>query len=373
MRLSSRVPSGLLIAASVAVALSTSSAIAAPLAGQLVVTPGHGEPDGFVVSGRALEARAPDPLSTRDSKLKNLGRTLDALESDELRQVDITVTVAGHDYAATTDVDGFFTVAVRGLDGADALPPGPVPIRVAFAAPDKVTGAPVDSVVQILTPGGLALISDIDDTVLVTEATDKPRMLARVLTANAEQLTPVAGAADAYQRLRTDGVEAVFYVSSSPAALAPRLLRFLEKNGFPPGPMALKNLGDDALLAHGDYKRGRIEQVLRAHPTTRFLLVGDSGEHDPEIYDGIRTAHPDQIAGIAIRQVPGRTDPPGRLRGMIPLPAAWRPLDLVAVRAAVVAARNVARAATPTRPADVVDDHPDSPGDTSRPVEVIAH
>jgi phosphatidate phosphatase APP1 len=320
--------------AAFAVAVSSSSlAGPAPIQrARVVVYDGHGSPAGFEVRGRVLVDRGLPRASADDGAGENLRRTINDIDSDELRGVDLTVTVAGVGYGATTDADGVFKVRVKGLVGPVALPVGALPVEAtlssSFATADAARG-----VVHVAPPTGLALVSDIDDTVVKTFVTDKRRMAREVLLKNARQLEPVEGAAAAYARARTSGVDAVFYVSSSPQNLYDRLTSYLRERGFPAGTLFLKNLGEDALFGHDDYKLEQLERIARAHPGLRFVLSGDSGERDPEIYREFRRRHPDRVVAIVMRVVPGSKDlSAARFADMITVDDRW-PDDGVIVRA----------------------------------------
>ena len=97
----------------------------------------------------------------------------------------------------------------------------------------------------------------------------------------------------------------VFYVSSSPWNLHSFLLAFLRHRGFPPGPVLLRDLLGTA--AGREQKHGRIQEVLDLHPQLAFVLIGDSGEEDPEIYADVVRANPGRILAVYIREV--RLDP----------------------------------------------------------------
>ena len=104
---------------------------------------------------------------------------------------------------------------------------------------------------------------------------------------------------------------AFHYVSSSPWQLYEPLASFLSDTGFPEGSLDLRlfrikdrtalNLGADSLTT----KPPVIEQLLQAYPERRFILVGDSGERDPEVYALIARKYPAQILRIFIRDVTG--------------------------------------------------------------------
>jgi phosphatidate phosphatase APP1 len=282
---------------------------------RVVVYDGWGTPEGFRVSGRVLEdhgERAPRPDA---SALDNLGASLDALESDEVRGVDVVIHVGSATFSATTDADGVFEVVCKGLSGRQALPPGPIAVDVELAA--RGFSAPrATGFVHIVDGAGVALVSDVDDTVVKTHVVDKVKMAGTVLLRNARQLEPVIGAAENYVAARDAGVVAFFYLSGSPQNLYPRLRTFLDDHDFPRGPIVLKNLGDDKLVAHDEYKLSRLERLAAALPRLRFVLVGDSGERDPEIYRAFRDRHPDRVVAVVIRKVPGsRRVEPARFHG----------------------------------------------------------
>jgi phosphatidate phosphatase APP1 len=100
----------------------------------------------------------------------------------------------------------------------------------------------------------------------------------------------------------------VFYVSSSPWNLHGFLRSFLEHRGFPLGPLLLRDfLGTGERRTHATGKLAGIQEVLTTHPYLRFVLLGDSGQHDPEIYAEAVRRYPGRILAVYIREV--RLDP----------------------------------------------------------------
>jgi len=98
----------------------------------------------------------------------------------------------------------------------------------------------------------------------------------------------------------------VFYVSSSPWHLYGPLVDFMRLQGIPLGPLLLREIGlRDVfkLTKHGNHKLEKIELILRFYPRMRFVLIGDSGERDPEIYAEILRRHPNSVRMIYIRNV----------------------------------------------------------------------
>lgn len=152
---------------------------------------------------------------------------------------------------------------------------------------------------------GLSVVSDIDDTIKVSQVTDKRALLANTFL---KPFEAAPGMAVVYRRLAAAG--AVFhYVSSSPWQLYPHLRRFMDTAGFPLGSFHLRafRLKDETLFSlfksSQETKPSVIEGLLAAHPKRAFILIGDSGEADPEIYGDIARRHPGRIRHIYIRSV----------------------------------------------------------------------
>jgi hypothetical protein len=153
---------------------------------------------------------------------------------------------------------------------------------------------------------GLSVVSDIDDTIKVTQVLDRQAMVANSFL---KAFQPVEGMPELYKRLA--GKPAVFhYVSASPWQLYPDLRDFLQKD-FPQGTISLRKLrwkdssGVEFLWKDSlAYKTDTIAGLMQRFPQRKFLLIGDSGEKDPEVYDAIRRRFPAQIVGILIRIPP---------------------------------------------------------------------
>jgi phosphatidate phosphatase APP1 len=148
------------------------------------------------------------------------------------------------------------------------------------------------------------ILSDVDDTILQTGVQRVGRMVLQTITGSALTRTPFEGAAELYRDLAAD-VNPVFYISSSPWNLHAFLVAFLRHHGFPLGPVLLRDLL--GTWAGREQKHDRIREVLDLHPDLPFVLVGDSGEHDAQIYADIVREYPDRVLAVYIREV--RLDP----------------------------------------------------------------
>lgn len=159
--------------------------------------------------------------------------------------------------------------------------------------------------VLLVPPEGLSVVSDIDDTIKHTAVHSRREML---LNTFARPFEATPGMAAHYRRLARVADTRFHYLSASPIQLFPALSDFVRSAGFPPGSMHLRESTTWRTLVPGDqdsrrHKRAMIEQLLADFPLRRFLLVGDSGEADPEIYAEVAREHPVRIEAVVIRDV----------------------------------------------------------------------
>ena len=169
---------------------------------------------------------------------------------------------------------------------------------------------------QLIGQTGVSVISDIDDTIKHSDVADRRRLLRNTFL---KEFEAVGGMSEVYQNWSADGA-AFHYVSSSPWQLYSALDELLTEAGFPAGSFHLRNirLRDPSVLrllfARRSGKRRIIHKIVKMFPHRQFVLVGDSGERDPEIYGHVARSFPNQIQRIVIRRVEGRRLSDERLR-----------------------------------------------------------
>jgi phosphatidate phosphatase APP1 len=172
--------------------------------------------------------------------------------------------------------------------------------------------------VNLIGPTGLSIISDIDDTIKHSQVGDHKALLANTFL---RKFKPVPGMPELYRQCADKGI--VFhYVSGSPWQLYLPLAEFLEAERLPEGSFHLKQfrLKDRSMLgllqSQEATKLAAIEPILAAYPDRQFILIGDSGEQDPEIYAKVAQRHGGQVAAIFIRNVTGETIDNARFRAV---------------------------------------------------------
>ncbi|MFN7140092.1 MAG: phosphatidate phosphatase App1 family protein [Limisphaerales bacterium] len=168
-------------------------------------------------------------------------------------------------------------------------------------------------IIYLVEPQGLTVVSDIDDTIKITEVLSRRSAL---LNTFAREFRPVPGMTDLYRRWAADSAIHFHYLSASPGQLYPPLAEFLQSNRFPPGSVHLRAFDSKKeilrLTSPTKYKPFIIEDLLLRYPERRFVLVGDSGEMDPEIYGDIARKYPGRVEKIFIRDVTGERGPSPR-------------------------------------------------------------
>ncbi|HSK56039.1 MAG TPA: phosphatase domain-containing protein [Jiangellales bacterium] len=169
-------------------------------------------------------------------------------------------------------------------------------------------GDPAVERVRVVGPDErLGIISDIDDTVMVT-ALPRPLLAAwNTFVRHETKRRPVPGMAELYERLCSADHDAPFvYLSTGPWNLAPALVRFMRRHGFPAGPLLMTDWGptpDRWFRSGREHKRTSLRRLLQDLPGVSWVLVGDDGQHDPQIYDELVRAEPEAVRLVAIRQL----------------------------------------------------------------------
>jgi phosphatidate phosphatase APP1 len=274
---------------------------------------GYGTDGRVRVRGRVLEDEGIPAAGERDSSWRNVLNALRRFESDEVPGARVRVRIAGAVQELVTDAEGYFDTWIA---PREALPADKLwhDVALELLAPRNPVHASPIAIGRVLIPPAtakLGVISDLDDTVVQTGATDARALLRSVFLANARTRLPFPGVASLYRALQ-QGVDGdqnnpVFYVSSSPWNLYDVLSEFLALREMPEGPIMLRDWGlsERELLptSHGSHKTEAIRSIVELYPTLPFVLIGDSGQEDPEIYREIVARYPSRILAIYIRNV----------------------------------------------------------------------
>ena len=274
---------------------------------------GFADARGIEAMGRVL---ANEPLGgprEDDGWWDNLLNTYRRFESDEVADAELEVRYRRDGQALNSDHEGYYSVSM-----AAAAPARDAPLwenaTVSLADGRLATPQPL---LQVLPDAGIGIISDIDDTVLESGITSLKTAAQLAFLHNARTRKPLPGVAALYRALQA-GRNPLFYVSSSPYNLYDLLEDFMELNGIPFGPVYLRDLGTDEgkfikTQGHG-HKLERALWLIERMPQLRWILLGDSGQADAELYAEAARSHGDRIAAVYIRDIDPGSDSDRDLR-----------------------------------------------------------
>jgi phosphatidate phosphatase APP1 len=277
---------------------------------------------------------------------KRLGRAWNLLISPTVPQAWVRISFGGQQQIAETDRHGFFCTCFEAEP-----PPGDgiwqtFDARLLSPSPGSATG----EVMVAPASARRLVISDIDDTVVYTGVTRKLRMLWTLFSKGSHSRIPFPGIGALYRGLHAgpagDEANPMIYVSRSPWSIYPVLEEFFERNEIPIGPLLLREWGITwrhpyPRLAR-QHKRAMLEQVLSVYRELPVILIGDSGQHDPELYSEFVHRYPGRIEVVYIRDLaPGGE----RSQAILELASGLQTThaDLVLARNSLEIARDAAR------------------------------
>jgi hypothetical protein len=254
-------------------------------------------------------------VETGTPEANNLDRRVRLFLVDNERGEDISVRIGSKVYeVGTSEPNGHFrgTIRISDTDIEQLLDNHEVdnPFLSFEAVTKERDNRSFVGRVQLIGQTGLSIISDIDDTIKHSQVGDHKAVLTNTFL---RKFKPVPGMPELYRDCAAKGI--VFhYVSGSPWQLYLPLAEFLHAEGLPPGSFDLKyfRLKDPSTLvallqSQEATKLPAIEPIVAAYPKRRFILIGDSGEQDPEIYAKVAQGNGEQVAAIFIRNVTGES------------------------------------------------------------------
>lgn len=262
---------------------------------------GFGEPAKVRVLARVLEDRGgPDGGRWR--------RAFRRWATREMAGLRVDVRWRDRRWQAVSDDEGYIDISVPAPDRTDE---GWHTLQLEVAE-DGYPSVSAEARVLVVGPAhDFGVISDIDDTVIDTGATNALSLLKSFIYQLPAEKEPFPGIDELYRALRRGpgGTSAnpLFYVSSSPMNLYEHLAALFESSGIPEGPLMLRDWGfsREGLSPDGghEHKVDKVRAIMEQTGRLPFVLIGDSGQHDPELYRKICEEHAGRVTAIAIRDV----------------------------------------------------------------------
>lgn len=261
------------------------------------------------IHGRLLESKGIAEPREDDSIARGIHNTIRRLDSDEIPDAELHISFGDLLTTARTDSEGYFRLDLH-LD--EPLRPGWHRVQVELI--DSMAGGAgtsADAEIMIPDPASqYAVISDLDDTVVVTGATDRLRMMRIILMKDAHDRSIFPGVEAFYRALRAGRAgypdNAFFYITRTGWNLYDLFIQIMERHEIPPGAVLMQELSRFGPPAESwsetQSKDQWIERLFEELPH-RFVLIGDSGQRDPETYLRCVERWPERVAAIFVRDV----------------------------------------------------------------------
>jgi len=257
---------------------------------------GHATPTTVILRGRVLSRKIKKPVKEveADASLWTNFKAMIALFNTR-EMSNIRISCLGKE--TLSDEEGYFELVLpRSKDQT-----GWINHNVHFG---EVNGRADLTALLPSTDAEFGIISDIDDTLIKTDAWSLSRNLWNSLTGNAHSRYVFPDAIQLIQLLHNQ-INPVFYVSSSPWNLHGFLTEIFDRAGLVRGPKFLRILGisESKFITgkRGHHKGAAIDEILAANPELSFILIGDTGQHDAHVYHEALLRHPGRIRRIILR------------------------------------------------------------------------
>lgn len=277
---------------------------------------GYGSSDQVFIRGHVLDDRLLYEPEPKDSLWRNFRAMLSRYLSTTIPDVEVEIRFNGKKYQVQTDERGQFELSIEDEHG---LGEGWHPVDFRVDNPLEEGPDYLEHHEEIyISRGGheFAVISDVDDTILVSHATETLQKLRLILTKNAATRLPFPGVPAFYQALCAgkDGYcnNPIFFISSSEWNLYDFLVDFCQAKNIPKGIFLLQQLKSglkDFVKTGGGshtHKLDKARHLMTIFPKLKFILIGDSGQHDAQLYAQLSEDYPDRVLAVYIRDVTNR-------------------------------------------------------------------
>ena len=283
---------------------------------KIIVYRGFVGSDIAYLSGCLTEDKGLAKPDIKNSIWQNILAMIKRYSSDQIAGAILRVEIANTEQETSTNENGFYSVTVS----SPSLKPKShnqwIACKAVMKHSETKYNEKVSSWGEVLIPGtdaDFGVISDIDDTIIVSHSTQFLRKLRLMLLRNSRTRKPFPGV-DAFYQALSKGVKGnnsnpFFYISSSEWALYDLIDDFCTYNKLPKGVFLLRELKVSIwkLWKSGggkhEHKFNKIDMLFKTYPNLNFVLIGDNGQQDTDIYTRIARRYPNRVKSIYIRTV----------------------------------------------------------------------
>jgi phosphatidate phosphatase APP1 len=268
-----------------------------------------GNENKILFKGRVVESYKQSKPAPGKTYFHNILAALRRYAGSSVPEAKVNVSYQGQTKTVVSDVEGIISCSFE-----NSFDKSKEKNRICFSLMPEEGIIPEREKICIevfLYPSNhhLGIISDIDDTVLISHATRVGKKFWLSISKNAYTRRPFPGVSRFYKALTNEGKNPVFYVSSSDWNLFDMIRDFLNYRKIPAGPLLLKDLHVDLKNiwksggGNHDHKLEKVEMLMDLYPGMKFILIGDSGQHDPELYAEVMEKHPGRVKAVYIREI----------------------------------------------------------------------
>jgi len=243
-----------------------------------------------------VEGRVIDIKDKKDESSKLIG----AFFNDEKKNIEIFLNINQQKYSVKTDKEGYFLFDLKNLSSLSEKQ------VIKLETDDKSS---LESIIlfQPNSQAKIGVISDFDDTVIISNVTEKTKLLYDTFFKNYKERDVISSVEVLIKEtLRVNNSNVLFFITGSPSQLQNSIHLFLNFHNFPNRVVLTKKLhgsNKDSLFSSVAYKYEKIVNLIEMYPHIKWVFFGDSGEKDQEIYLKIRKNYPNKIEKIYIRSV----------------------------------------------------------------------
>jgi len=270
----------------------------------IVVYHAYGNAHQIVIQGRMEEKKTFTEAKEDDNWFQNIWRRVRQVKGDEIKNQTIFALVNHEKFKTKGDDEGYFEFNIT---MQQALNRGYKKIALYI---EGNSNAHETEVMVIGSEPLVGIISDFDDTMIVSNVTNKIKLGYNTVFKNYKQRTVVPTMLERFQKILAqnpkDAPSTLFILSGSPQQLFIAVEDFLAFHHFPKHTLILKKAhGDhkDPLTDQFAYKTQKIERLIKLYPNMKWIMFGDSGEKDAEVYKFIQEKYPKSVINYYIRDV----------------------------------------------------------------------
>jgi len=260
----------------------------------------YGNSRHIVIDGRVFDSKEKLKYEKSDTLFTNLKNKLSQIFNDEKENAEITISINQNKYQIISDQEGYYSFELSTQQDS---------FRNNQTIQVSINGGKTVASCRAFIPSKdeqVGVISDFDDTLVISDVVDKISLIKNLLFKNYKQRTLVKEMQEIINSIITDSIRAFFVITGSPKQLHNAINNFLDYHNFPKRTIITKKLhGDnsDPIFDQLEYKFEKVRNIILLYPHIKWVLLGDSGEMDKEVYTQIKKAYPNSVKSIYIRNV----------------------------------------------------------------------